>query len=152
MSRWTSFLSLGNKYCASPVGEDPGSEVKAESRSIHSFLPCSSLETPHPYLEIEESAVAPVNGLCGATGPRDPDDVDLQGGRETVVNAEAASPGRQPSTPRQPLHRQGSRAKHQGQRQQDLGLTLSSAPDQLYDLGQATRPLCDPASSSVKWV
>lgn len=53
---------------------------------------CSSLETPRPYLEIEESAVAPVNGLCGATGPRDPDDVDLQAGAEMAVNTEAASP------------------------------------------------------------
>lgn len=74
------------------MGEDPGSEVQAERRSIHTLASCSSLGTPRPYLEIKEPAVAPVNGLCGATGPRDPDDVDLQAGAETAVSTEAASP------------------------------------------------------------
>lgn len=36
---------------------------------------------PRPYLEVKELAVAPVNGFCGAAGPRDPDDVDLQTGQ-----------------------------------------------------------------------
>ena len=37
MSRRTSFLGLGNEYCASAVGEDPGSEVQAERRSIYTL-------------------------------------------------------------------------------------------------------------------
>jgi hypothetical protein len=43
--------------------------------------------TTDAYLEVKELAVAPVDGLRGATGPRDSDDVDLQGGtKETSIN------------------------------------------------------------------
>lgn len=51
------------------------------------------MEAPSPYLEVKEFAVAPIDGLSGATGPRDPDDVDLQRGtKETGVNTKGALP------------------------------------------------------------
>lgn len=47
----------------------------------------TSSPTTDAYLEVKELAVAPVDGLCGATGPRDSDDVDLQGGtKKTSIN------------------------------------------------------------------
>lgn len=53
----------------------------------------SSLEAPSPYLEVKELAVAPIDGLGGAAGPRDPDDVDLQrGAGETGVNTKGPFP------------------------------------------------------------
>lgn len=42
------------------------------------------LPITNAYLEVKELAVAPVDGLCGTTGPRDSDDVDLQGGTEEI--------------------------------------------------------------------
>lgn len=47
----------------------------------------TSSPTTDAYLEVKELAVAPVDGLRGATGPRDSDDVDLQGRtKETSIN------------------------------------------------------------------
>lgn len=75
------FLILGNKNnTVRPLCR--GSEVQ-----LKSFPPRSSLEAPSPYLEVKEFAVAPIDGLRGATGPRDPDNVNLRRGTEdTGVN------------------------------------------------------------------
>lgn len=85
-------LSLGNKkeHC---VHYGWGSGLWSQNGKWVQFLPRSSLETLSPYLEVKELAVAPVNGLGGAAGPRDPNDVDLQGGTEEAgVNTKGAFP------------------------------------------------------------
>ena len=92
MSRRTSFLGLGNEYCASAVGEDPGSEVQAERRSIYTLAYLQLPGDPTSLPGDRRICCSAGNGLCGATGPRDPDDVDLQAGAEMAVNTEAASP------------------------------------------------------------
>lgn len=93
MSRRTPFLGLGNKCCASAVGEDPGSEVKAERRSA-TPLPPAAPWGPRPYLEIKEPAVSAIKWPLWSRWLRDPDDVDLQSRSGTAVSTE------------QPLHRQ----------------------------------------------
>lgn len=80
-----SFLIVGDKDCMFPLrAEGLGSEVKVGVSPTE--LPLRrSLEAPSPYLEVKEFAVAPIDGLGGATGPRDPDDVDLQEGERRQV-------------------------------------------------------------------
>lgn len=120
-----SFLILGNKKnTVRPLCR--GSEVQ-----LKSFPPRSSLEAPRPYLKVKEFAVAPIDGLSGATGPRDPDDVDLQRGKEdTGVNTKVGGGCA--------FHLQNLRAKHRAQSHKDLGLNLSSSADRLCDLRQVT--------------